>query len=154
MFLSNTSDEPVLVELEFVLRVLGQKIQLKHTPFMIAAGATEPHTLDLLDFIPPWVTPPQSPESSSLLVLSTSATISTRARLSVSGEHIGYTYAPTIFGHLEFSPPPAKAVLYREGALLDTYYGGDLARWRAGGLTYTGEEVIMSRMEILGSFSE
>lgn len=150
MLLQNTGASSVVVELEFVLRVRGRKVELRHTPITISANTSGTHTLDLHDFIPSWITPPSS---SPLYTLPTSASISTRARLTVSSRHVGYSYAPTLYGHLQFNAPasPDVAVLYREGALHSTYFDGDLARWRSGALTYTGDAQIIGHIEVLGS---
>ena len=109
-----------------------------------------PLTFDLNDFIPGGINP--GSVNPALLVLPTSASISVRTRLSVNGDHVGNTFAPTIFGHLEKDGNGVdNAVLYREGALHDTYYHGDLASWRAGAAPYSGTATFLGRIEAHGS---
>lgn len=48
-------------------------------------------------------------------------------------------------------PSVTTAVLYREGALHDTYHHGDLARWRANAPAYIGSARLMGRGEAHGS---
>ncbi len=148
LHLHNSSASSVTLDLEFVLRVRGHKIVLRHAPFAISANTSDTHTLDLNDFIPSWITPPSS---SPLYVLPTSASISTSAKLTSNSRHVGYSYAPTLYGHLESISATDVAVLYREGALHSTYFDGDLAQWRHGALTYTGDAKIVRHIEVLGS---
>ena len=151
--LQNISADSVDVDLEFVLRVRGEEFRLEQGPVAVASGTIEIVTLDLNDFIPLGIIP--SAVDPALLVLPTAASINTRATLSVSSDHAGYSFPPAIFGHLEVvttvSPFTATAVLYREGALHGTYHHGDLARWRANAPAYTGPGEFMGRSEAHGS---
>lgn len=147
--LENKSPDVVAVDVEFALWVRGEELRLEQGPTTIAAGGSEVVTLDLHDFIPLEINPGEV--NPALLVLPVSASITTRARLSVFSEHVGYSFAPTIFGHLESGGNDTSAVLYREGALHDTYHHGDLARWRANAAPYTGTAKLMGRIEAHGS---
>jgi Ca2+-binding RTX toxin-like protein len=148
MALTNISAETVEVELEFTLRVRGEELLLEHEPVTVASATTETITLDLNDFIPVGINP--NNVNPALLVLPTAASITTRARLSIDDEHAGYSFPPTIFGHLG-TGAITTAVLYREGALHDTYHHGDLARWRANAPAYSGAAKLMGRSEAHGS---
>lgn len=149
LHLRNTSVDDVEAVLQFVLRVRGEELRLEQGPELIAAGTTEDVVLDLHNFIPANI----DPESvdPALLVLPVSASISTRAQLSVGNVHVGYNFAPTIFGHLENGGGVTTAVLYREGALHDTYHHGNLARWRANAAPYAGSARLMGHIEAHGS---
>lgn len=147
--LKNTSADDVDVDLEFVLRVRGEELRLELGPETVAAATTEAVTLDLNDFIPSGINP--TTVDPALLVLPVSASITTRAKLSINSVHVGYSFAPTIFGHLEIGSS-ATAVLYREGALHDTYHHGDLGRWRANAAPYAGPAKILRRIEAHGSY--
>ena len=147
--LKNNSADDVDVHLEFVLSVRGEEVLLEQGPETVLAASTETVTLDLNDFIPGAIDPHSV--NPALLVLPTSAAITTRAKLSVDSMHIGYSFAPTIFGHLE-PGDPNTAVLYREGALHDTYYHGDLAGWRMSVAPYSGSANLMRRIEVRGTY--
>lgn len=147
--LQNISADEVDVELEFLLRVRGEEFLLEQAPVTVAASDVETVTLDLHDFIPGGVN--TSSVDPALLVLPIAASISTKARLSVDTEHAGYSFPPTIFGHLQTTGATTTAVLYREGALHATYHNGNLARWRVSASAYTGPLKIMGHIEAHGS---
>ncbi len=152
LLLKNTSADIVLAELEFVLRVRGEEIRIEDGPVTVAANSSATYTLDLNDFIPLGLN--TSLVNPALLLLPSSASISASALLSVGGNDVGHSFPPTIFGHLETStsgPSVTTAVLYREGALHDTYHHGDLARWRANAPAYIGSARLMGRGEAHGS---
>ncbi len=146
--LENISSDDVDVTLEFVLRVRGEELRLEQGPVAVASATSEAVTLDLNDFIPVGIDP--NNVDPALLLLPVSASITTRAQLSVDDEHFGYSFPPTIFGHLT-TGGTTTAVLYREGALHDTYYHGDLARWRVSAAPYEGAAKLMGRSETHGS---
>lgn len=147
--LENTSDGDTLVALTFVLRVRGAALTLSPSALTVTANTTSSYTLDLGDFIPGGIdTKTIDP---ALLVIPTSASLTCKAALSVGGEHTGYTFAPTIYGHIEDVSGTSTAVLYREKAMHDTYYDGDLARWRAGASAYAGADKLLGTIEAHGS---
>ncbi|MBZ5708413.1 calcium-binding protein [Nannocystis pusilla] len=148
--LQNTSANTIVADLEFVLRVRGEELRIEQGPETLAAATSTSVSFDLNDFIPGGVNP--SSVNPALLVLPTSASISVRARLSANSAHVGNSFAPTIFGHLDKDGTGGDiAVLYREGALHDTYYHGDLASWRANAAPYTGTATLLGRIEAHGS---
>jgi len=148
--LKNNSADEVEVDLDFVLSVRGEEVLLEQGPQTVGAASTETVTLDLNDFIPGGINPVAV--NPALLMLPTSASITTRAKLSVDSVHIGTSFAPTIFGHLD-PGDPNTAVLYREGALHDNFYHGDLASWRVSATPYTGPAKLMRRIEVRGTYS-
>lgn len=148
--LKNTSSGDVDADVEFTLSVRGEKVLIEVDTESISAASSEAVLLDLNDFIPAGVDPQSI--ASSLLTLPVSASITTRIQLSDSSGELGYSFAPTIFGHIEIGQNTTTAVLYREGALHETYYHGDLARWRASAPPYSGTPKLMQRMEAHGSY--
>lgn len=147
--LENTSAYSVAVTVEFILRVRGAELHLEQGPQTVTAATTSSMNLDLNDFIPGGIDP--NNVNPALLVLPISASLSTRAQLTIGEAHVGYNFAPTIFGHLETEEENTIAVLYREGAYHDTYHHGDLSRWRADATPYSGTAKIMGRIEAHGS---
>jgi len=147
--LTNNSADDVDVDLKFVLSVRGEEVTLEQGPETVPAASSQAVALDLNDFIPGTIDP--QGVNPALLVLPTSAAIMTRARLSVDSVHLGDSFAPTIFGHLEPGSPDT-AVLYREGALHSTYHHGDLAGWRANAAPYSGPGKLMRRVEVRGTY--
>lgn len=144
--LRNISDAAVDVGLEFILRVRGEEIQFEKSPITIPPEASMTTTLDLHDFIPLGID--IGNVDPTLLVLPTSASIRTRARLSVGGVYIGHNFPPTLFAHIEDG---TTVVVYRAGALHSTYHHGDLAGWRTGVPSYSGSAVLMGHSEAHGS---
>ena len=148
--LANTSADDIVVDVEFRLNVRGEELLLEEASQTIMAESTGSVILDLNDFIPGGINP--ATVDPSLLVLPVSASISTRVSLRLGSDHIGDSFAPTIFGHLEIDGSEATAILYREGALHNTYHHGDLGRWRANAAAYTGSARLMGRIEVHGSY--
>lgn len=150
LVLDNASDVDVDVEIEYQLTVRGEKLLLSEDPVTVNSNSSEFVPLDLTDFIPGGVNP--STVSGAILTLPTSASISARATLSVDSQPAGLSFSPRIYGHLEnVTALTPTAVLYREGALYDTYYAGDLALYRANATPYIGTMRLMGRGTTHGS---
>lgn len=149
LLLINASGDDVDVEIEFQLLVRGEELLLSEGPMTVNSNSSSTVILDLADFIPGGVN--TSTVSPAILTLPTSASVSARATLSVDSQPSGLSFSPRIYGHLENVTATPTAVLYREGALYDTYYAGDLARYRASTTPYTGTMRLMGRGTTHGS---
>lgn len=121
----NHSDVQITVTPTFSLHVRGYVVSDTASPIVLNAGTATTYILDLEDFIPIGIDP--ETVDPDLLVLPTSATLSVRADVEVASEHDATAVAPVLYGHLE----EEDGVLYREQALHETYYGGNLVAWRA-----------------------
>ncbi|HNI35929.1 MAG TPA: hypothetical protein PLV93_11040, partial [Microthrixaceae bacterium] len=126
--------------------VRGQDVSLSSSALTVPASGSTVYTLDLMDFIPFGINPSLVPPA--LLEIPTSASITLTADLVVGGNPFGKTVGPTIYGHIENGD---TAVLYREDALRDVYYDGDLAAWRVSGPIDTGPGRRMGQIEVVGS---
>lgn len=120
--------QTLTVDLTFWLTVNGFTVKLTDTITLLHQGSTV-YPLDVEDFIPGGIDPEMVPEH--WLDLSTSAWLVATADVSISSEPHGAASAPRIYGHLEESG--TELVVYREEALMDTYYHGDLDTWRWSG---------------------
>ncbi|MFO0631762.1 MAG: hypothetical protein U0168_02825 [Nannocystaceae bacterium] len=145
VLLANNDADAVAATLTFELHVRGQHVSLSSSALTVPANGSTVYTFDLMDFIPFGINPSLLPPA--LLEIPNSATITVTASLVVGGKPFGKTIGPTIYGHLENGD---TAVLYREEALHDFYYDGDLAAWRAGGAHDTGPGKRMGRVEVVG----
>lgn len=148
--LTNHSPVAVVADLEFELDARGERFVLDGSPVTLSANGSGTFTLDVFDFIP--TSTNLSNVNLAVVILPTSAALTSRARLTVGGEYMGHTVTPTVFGHVEFPPSTLfELVLYREGALHDTYNDGDLNRWRANAAPYSGDGKMLGRLEAHGS---
>ncbi|MFO0636955.1 MAG: hypothetical protein U0168_29340 [Nannocystaceae bacterium] len=146
VLLANNDGDAVGATLTFELRARGQDVSLSSSALTVPAHGSTVYTLDLTDFIPFGIDPSLVPPA--LLVLPTSASITLTASLVVGGTPFGKAVGPTIYGHIENGD---TAVLYREDALHDVYYDGDLAAWRVSGPHDTGPGKRMGQVEVVGS---
>ncbi|MCX4241803.1 calcium-binding protein [Paraliomyxa miuraensis] len=126
--IANQSADALTVDLSFQLTVRGFTVEHTDSVSLSASGSTV-YGLDLEDFIPLGVDPEEVPVG--WFELPTSAHLLAQAELSISSVPQGSASAPLLFGHLEDAG--AELVVYRQGALESTYYGGDLHAWRLGG---------------------
>lgn len=141
--LSNSSAVSVTVALEFRLGVQGYVTEKAPTAITIGANANTTYTLSLSSFIPSGVDP--GDVDPDLLDLPTSAILTTRARLTVSGVAREHAFAPTLYGHLEGGD---TAVVYRWDAYHATYRSGDLRAWRTSTTpAYAGPAKLMGVVE-------
>lgn len=120
--------QTLTVNLTFWLTVHGFTVKLTDSTTLAHQGSTI-YQLDIEDFIPGGIDPQLVPER--WLDLSTSARLVATAEITISGEPYGAMSAPTLYGHLEDGG--TELVVYREKALEDTYYYGDLNTWRWSG---------------------
>lgn len=125
---TNKSDDVVTVDLNFQLTVRGFTVEHNDTLNLNALGSTV-YALDLEDFIPLGVDPGEVPVG--WFELPVSAQILARATISISSAPHGTASAPLVFGHLEDAG--TTLVAYRQDALENVYYGGNLSAWRLGG---------------------
>jgi hypothetical protein len=122
--------QTLTVDLTFWLTVQGFTVKLTDST-TLAHQASTVYPLDVEDFIPGGVDPEEVPEH--WLDLTTSARLVATAEITISGDPHGAAVAPVVYGHLEDAG--ADLVVYREEALADTYYNGDLDTWRWSGPT-------------------
>jgi Ca2+-binding RTX toxin-like protein len=126
--IENLSDDAVSVDLTFSLTVRGFTVTYEPSTINVAASSSTGYPLDLDDFVPVGVDPQEVPEP--WLDLPTSASLLVRGNITISSAAQGTASAPLVYGHLEDTG--TTLVVYREEALADTYYGGDLLAWRRG----------------------
>ncbi len=119
----NVTPEVVGVEFRVLVQARGYAIPVPVSSITVAGLDTETVGIDLGTIVPPGTVDP------ALLELPSSASLLVYARATLSAEYAGNAAAPRLYGHIENGN---TVVFYREKALDDTYYGGDLIAWRAG----------------------
>jgi hypothetical protein len=119
----NFTPEVVGVSFRVFLQARGYIVPVPVSSITVAGLDTDNIGIDLGSVIPSGTVDP------AFLELPTSASLLVYARTTLGGEYAGNASAPRLWGHLENGN---TAVFYREQALDETYYGGNLIAWRAG----------------------
>lgn len=122
LVVENITAEVLVVQFRALVQVRGYVVPVSVSTITIAGLDSENVAIDLGNVVPPGSYDPE------LLDLPTSATLSVYARTTLSGDYAGTSSAPPVYGHIENGN---TAVFYREKALDEIYYGGDLIAWRA-----------------------
>lgn len=115
---------------------------LEEASTTLAAQGSSSFSLTLDDFLPAGVEP--GLVNPVLLNRSSSARLVATAELLVDGIPAELSYAPAVYGHAQDT---STLRVYRVDAMNSTYYGGDLAQWRAGA---TGASSFSGRTEAWG----
>ena len=127
--LENNSDSTLVVTIVARLSVGGGAAEQELGAVTLSPQGSTSVNIDLNDFIPTGYDTSQIPPSALVIPVSAAMTVRAEVRLT-SGTLVETPRAPRIFGHLN---GPTQAVFYGIQAYRDTYYSGDLRRYRVLG---------------------